>query len=177
MKFFKGLLIVIVGLVVLFLLIGIFLPSQYRVERQITIKAPIDSVFNNALDLHTVLLWNPWTAMDSAAVNTITGTGKDAGDIWKWEGEIVGIGQMTNMEIDTNKSIIRKLEFTEPEMPASTIIWNFSEGQDGVTAVWINEGDAGYPMGRYFGLMMDSMLGSDFEKGLASLKSLTEKQP
>jgi len=68
MKFFKGLLIVIVGLVVLFLLIGIFLPSQYRVERQITIKAPIDSVFNNALDLHTVLLWNPWTAMDSAAV-------------------------------------------------------------------------------------------------------------
>ena len=84
MKFIKGLIIVLIGFIVLFLLIGIFLPSQYRVERQVTIKAPIDSVFNNALDLHTVLLWNPWTAQDSAAVNTITGTGKDRGDIWKW---------------------------------------------------------------------------------------------
>jgi len=174
MKFFKGLVLVLIGLLVLFLLIGIFLPSQYRVERQVTINAPIDSVFNNALDLNTVLLWNPWTALDSAAVNTVTGTGNDIGDTWKWDGEIVGIGQMTNMEIDTNKSIIRKLEFTQPEMAASTIIWKFSEAQDGVRAVWINEGEAEYPMGRYFGLMMDSMLGSDFEKGLASLKALTE---
>ncbi len=175
MKFIKGFILVLIGLLVLFLLVGIFLPSHYRVERQITINAHIDSVFNNALDLNTVLLWNPWTALDSAAVNTVTGTGKDIGDTWKWEGEIVGIGQMTTMEIDTNKSIIRMLEFIEPEMDASKIIWNFSEGQDGVTAVWINEGTAGYPVGRYFGLMMDSMLGEDFEKGLAGLKALTEK--
>ena len=36
------------------------------------------------------------------------------------------------------------------------------------------EGELGYPISRYMGLMMDGMLGKDFEQGLASLKELSE---
>ena len=41
---------------------------------------------------------------------------------------------------------------------------------------WSNFGDlGGNPLVRYFGLVMDKMVGADFEAGLAGLKALAEK--
>jgi hypothetical protein len=43
---------------------------------------------------------------------------------------------------------------------------------------WTNEGDVGRnPLMRWFVPFMDSMMGPDFEGGLANLKALAEKQP
>jgi effector-binding domain-containing protein len=40
---------------------------------------------------------------------------------------------------------------------------------------WIDEGDLGYnPIARYMGLFMGKMMGPDFEKGLAKLKTIAE---
>ena len=41
---------------------------------------------------------------------------------------------------------------------------------------WTNAGDlGGNPVVRYFGLVMDSMVGKDFRAGLNNLKTLAEK--
>ena len=46
----------------------------------------------------------------------------------------------------------------------------------GTRVTWTNEGDMGTnPVNRYFGLMMDSMVGPDFEAGLKNLKALAER--
>ena len=46
---------------------------------------------------------------------------------------------------------------------------------DSVNVVWSNEGDLGAnPINRYFGLMMDRMIGPDFEEGLNNLKRKVE---
>ena len=46
----------------------------------------------------------------------------------------------------------------------------------GTRVTWTNEGDMGAnPVNRYFGLMMDSMVGPDFEAGLKNLKALAER--
>ncbi|MEO6024084.1 MAG: SRPBCC family protein, partial [Burkholderiales bacterium] len=46
----------------------------------------------------------------------------------------------------------------------------------GTKISWSNEGDLGNnPINRYFGLMMHSWVGKDFEAGLANLKTLAEK--
>lgn len=43
------------------------------------------------------------------------------------------------------------------------------------TATWGFDTDLGMnPIARYFGLVMDSMLGADYEKGLAKLKQVCE---
>jgi hypothetical protein len=40
---------------------------------------------------------------------------------------------------------------------------------------WVMDSDNGWnPISRWFGVFMDKMLGPDFEKGLAGLKSLSE---
>ncbi len=46
----------------------------------------------------------------------------------------------------------------------------------GTRVTWTNEGDMGAnPVNRYFGLMMDRMVGPDFEAGLKNLKALAER--
>ena len=43
---------------------------------------------------------------------------------------------------------------------------------------WALDTDMGAgPVGRYFGLMMDSMVGADFAAGLQNLKLLLESMP
>ena len=46
----------------------------------------------------------------------------------------------------------------------------------GTTVSWTNAGEfGGNPFMRYFGLMMDRMVGKDFDAGLNNLKQLAEK--
>jgi len=46
----------------------------------------------------------------------------------------------------------------------------------GTRVTWTNEGDmGGSPINRYLGLLMDRMVGPDFEGGLTNLKGLAEK--
>ena len=46
----------------------------------------------------------------------------------------------------------------------------------GTRVSWTNEGEfGGNPFIRYIGLMMDSMVGKDFDAGLNKLKLLAEK--
>jgi hypothetical protein len=46
---------------------------------------------------------------------------------------------------------------------------------ESIRVTWSNEGDLGAnPINRYFGLMMDRMMGPDFEEGLNNLKRTIE---
>jgi hypothetical protein len=46
----------------------------------------------------------------------------------------------------------------------------------GTRVVWIDAGDLGHnPLSRWFGLLVDKLIGPDFACGLANLKQLTEK--
>ena len=48
-------------------------------------------------------------------------------------------------------------------------------GGENTKVTWSNEGDLGAnPINRYFGLMMDRMMGPDFEEGLNNLKRAVE---
>jgi hypothetical protein len=51
----------------------------------------------------------------------------------------------------------------------------FEKSGDGLRIVWFNEGDLGWnPVSRYFGLLMDRMMGPDFEEGLTKLQKRAE---
>ena len=42
---------------------------------------------------------------------------------------------------------------------------------------WFNQGDLGWnPVSRYFGLLMDKMMGPDFEEGLENLRRKAESK-
>lgn len=176
MKIIKTSLIVLVVLLGVILLVALFLPTGFEVERQIEINAPVDSVFKLVENVETLLKWNPWSRLDPAAENTLSDSLNGVGAYWYWNGAVIGQGSMTISDIDLNKRITYALRFDKPKMNPSEIIFHFQSTSMGTRVGWINRGHLNYPIGRYFGLLMDGMLGKDFEKGLRNLKELAENK-
>ena len=176
MKILKRILVGLTVLLGLLLIVGLFLPSEFHVERRAEIAAPVDSVFKLVENTNNLVQWNPWSELDPESKNETSTPPTGVGAYWYWDGEIIGKGSMTLAALESNKSLEYILRFDEPKMDPSDILFKFSATATGTEVVWINVGKLNYPIGRYFGLMMDSMLGSDFEKGLANLKAMAEKR-
>ncbi|MGD9897698.1 MAG: SRPBCC family protein [Calditrichaceae bacterium] len=174
MKILKLTLYVLAGIIALFLVVALFLPSDYRVERTISIEKPVSTVYNQVIDLRNWENWNPWTAMDPDANSVISGPGKGVGSKWAWEGKVLGTGYLNILEAEENKSIKSDLIFLEPQAMKSFDVWEFRPSGNGTQVVWANVGELDYPVGRYFGLFLDQMMGPDFEKGLKNLKQTCE---
>ncbi len=174
MKLLKVVIYAIVGIVTLFLIVALFLPSHVRVERSIVIEKPTATVYNLIIDFSNYEKWNPWSKTDPEAEGTLEGLPGKPGQKWSWDGDIVGKGSITLKEAIPNKMIKSELRFIEPFEAVSWDIWNFSPTNGGTKVVWANEADLDFPVGRYFGLFYDGMIGPDFEKGLKNLKNLAE---
>lgn len=174
MKVLKIILIVIVLLVGVVLAVAAFLPSEYKVSRSIEINRPVEVVFKNIDNFKNRPAWDPWLSQDPDAEVTYAGPDSGVGASYSWKGETIGSGTMTIEEVVENESIKSKLEFTEPRMSASMVCWKLESTANGTKATWTNRGKLGYPIERFFGLMLDGMLGPDFEKGLQSLKKVIE---
>ena len=52
MKILKNLLIIIVAIIALLLIVAVFLPSEYRVERSVEINKPAEEVYNYVADFN-----------------------------------------------------------------------------------------------------------------------------
>ncbi len=173
MKFLKIVGIAVVVLIIAVVGIAYLIPSHVRVERSIEISAPAEQVFANVNDLKKWQAWSPWYAAEPDAKYDYSGADSGVGAKVAWDGEEVGKGTQVITASEPNKRIETELDFLEQGKATSS--WEFEES-NGVTKVtWGFDTDLGMnPIFRYFGLMMDSMLGPDYEKGLAKLKEVCE---
>jgi hypothetical protein len=81
---------------------------------------------------------------------------------------------MEFVEADPPNRLAYRLSFPEFGMQSKGLLRIVPDGA-GVRVSWTNEGDMGSnPLNRWFGLMMDRLVGPDFEGGLANLKRLAE---
>jgi len=177
MKVLKGILIALLVLVALILLVAVFLPSSFSVTRSIEIQKPVDVIFAETVDLNNRTNWDPWLAEEPSAKTTISGPGNEVGSTWSWEGEVIGSGSMTMEKIVENELIQSSLIFTAPQSSEATVLWKFDAiDTTSTTITWNISGELSYPVERYFGLMMDGMVGSQFEKGLLNLKTYIEQK-
>ncbi|MES2733307.1 MAG: SRPBCC family protein [Bacteroidota bacterium] len=176
MRIFKTIFLSIASLLALLLLIAIFLPSQYHVERTIEINKPTPAVFEEVADFNHWLAWNPWTEMEPTAHNTISGTPKTVGSHWAWEGKEIGVGSLTIQAISPNQSIKSKLAMLQPQAMEADDSWLFEPTDKGTKVIWSNTGKLSYPVERYFGLFMNKILGEQYETGLLKLKQVVEKK-
>jgi hypothetical protein len=173
---FKTLLVVVV-LVIVAAVAGFFLPSSYKVERSASMKARPEAVFPY---LNSLKRWEEWIAWNKKRYPdmTVTFTGPETGvgASYSWQGEEVGRGSVKITSSDPGKGIGYDLDFEEGKYVSKGNLTIASEG-DGVKVTWTNEGALGNnPLNRYFGLLMDQMLGPDFETGLRNLKQRVEPQ-
>jgi hypothetical protein len=153
-------------------------PSTYRVERSLTMAAPVDIPHGLVNDFHRWQLWSPWDALDPKMAKTFDGPFAGTGAIYSWSGnDQVGKGKMTILESKQYDSIRIQLEFIEPWASTNTTFFTFQPVPEGVQVTWAMEGTNNF-VGKAFSLFMDmdGMIGKDFEKGLASIKTLAETE-
>ncbi len=163
---------------VLFLVVGFLLPRQVHVERSVAIDAPPTTVFALLGGFRMFHRWSPWHGLDPNLRYTYSGPDFGAGATIEWAGDpkTVGSGRQEIVEARSPDRILFALYFG-PDGRATGEYTLSAEGDD-TRVTWGFDTDLGVnPLGRYFGLMMDGMVGKDFEKGLASLKILAEGLP
>lgn len=179
MKILKILLGGLLGLLVLLGAIGFFLPDSAHVERSIEIKAPQAKVFAMLSSFQRFNEWSPWYELEPTAQVTYSGPSVGVGAKMAWAGKDVGSGSQTITGIDGAELIRIDLDFgpdgkakayyqlSPVDDTTTRLVWGFDTTAEGNLLA--------RGMARYFNLMMESMLGPDYEKGLAKLKTVLEQ--
>lgn len=170
-----GLLLAIV-IVVGFLIPQLFLSKSFAMDRGTAIAAPQADVHAVVSDLTT---WKDWTAWNKTAdptvVYTYTGDPATVGHGMEWSGDKLGKGKLVLTAISPDR-IEYEMEFDgQDKSDGSIVLLASGDGGQSTSVTWGFSGEMeGMPYKRYFGLLMDGMVGPDFEKGLSSLKERLE---
>ena len=169
-------LIALAVIVIVFVVIVAMRPSEYRVARTTTISAPAPVVFAQVNDFHKWNAWNPWAKMDPAMKQTYEGAPAGTGAVYTWTGNRqVGEGRMTLTESRPPDLIRINLEFRKPFAATSTAEFTFRPDGQRTAVTWSMVGNLNF-VAKFIHLFvgMDRMIGANFEKGLADMKSVAE---
>jgi hypothetical protein len=175
----KKILIGLVVIVVILVVVIALQSSTYHVERSATINAPAAVVFAQVNDFHNWNAWSPWAKIDPAMKQTFEGAPAGTGAIYTWTGnKEVGEGRMTITDSHPSDQIKINLEFVRPFAGTNTTVFTFKPQGNQTVVTWGMSGDKNF-IAKAFHLVvnMDKMLGGDFEKGLAQMKSTAEAAP
>jgi uncharacterized protein YndB with AHSA1/START domain len=168
------------GLVVVVLALLAFAatrPDTFRVQRSTTIKAPPAKVFALLNDFQKFGAWSPWEKLDPTMKRTFSGPASGPGSVYGWDGnDAVGVGRMEILQAVPDNKVVIKLDFLKPFEAHNTTEHTLQSRGDQTTVTWAMYGPHPYLM-RVIGLFvsMDSMVGKDFEQGLANLKRVAEQ--
>jgi hypothetical protein len=167
---------IVYGLVAFFVImaIGSFaVPRISHVERSLVMQAPASVIFDQVSDLKKNEAWSPWKDPTMKITYAPITEGKGASS--SWVSEKMGSGTMTISETVPTSSINIDLDFGA--MGTAKSVWTFATEGEAVKVTEVMTSDAGMnPVKRWMSLMTDMMVGPAFEKGLASLKEVSETQ-
>ena len=168
-----GLFVLVTG----FVISAYLLPRNVTVERQVTIAAPPEVVFPLVNSLQRSTEWSPWILRDPAISVTFEGPSEGVGNIMIWTSEVdtVGNGRQEIVESIANQRVATLLDFGE--MGTANAWIDLAQIEGGTQVTWGLNADMGLnPIGRWMGLMMDRLVGPDYEAGLANLQDLIETE-
>ena len=175
MKVLKWLLLVILALIVVLFAGGYLLSPKFTVSRSVLVAAPPDRIYPLVADPRQWKEWSVWNRRDPAMAIEYSGPESGAGAVWSWKSKSEGDGRMSFTAAEPGRRVAYDLYFPDFGTTSSGAFDFAAEG--GATRVTCTmNGDMGSnPFFRWFALNADSMVGKDFEAGLAGLKTLAEK--
>ena len=174
---FRNIAIAVVVVIAAILIYAANQPDNFRVQRATTIKAPPEKIFPLIADLHSWGSWSPWEKMDPAMKRTYSGPASGKGAAYAWEGNSkVGEGRMEITEASPPSKVSIKLDFLKPLEGHNTAEFTLEPKGESTNVTWAMYGPSAY-IAKVMGVFvsMDSMIGKDFEAGLANLKAAAER--
>jgi hypothetical protein len=157
-----------------------FQPAEFSVKRSATIAAPPADVFARVNDFHNWQAWSPWAKLDPKSKVAFEGSTSGKGAVFKWSGnDKVGEGSMTIVESQPARQVRIKLAFVRPFESTADTVFDFAPAGSGTTVTWTMSGRNDNFIAKAFCLVMggpDRVIGQDFERGLAQMKTAAEKK-
>ena len=144
-------------------------PDTFRVQRTKSIQAPPEKLFALVNDFRRWGSWSPYEKLDPAMKRTHSGAANGKGAVYEWAGNgKAGQGRMEVVDTSPPSKVTIKLDFFKLTLDAKG-------GSTNVT--WAVHGPQPYfaKVMTIF-VRMDSLLGKEFEAGLANMKSIAEEQ-
>lgn len=175
-KSLLGLVAVLVVAAAAILLLASRQPDEFRIERSITISAPPDKIVPHIDNFQQWSAWSPWEHLDPAMQRSFSGPPAGKGSIYEWNGnDKVGQGRMEILESSTAKVTI-KLDFYKPMEANNVAEFVLQPKGDATDVIWAMYGPMPF-ISKVVGVFMDmdKLVGSDFERGLAELKKVSEQ--
>jgi uncharacterized protein YndB with AHSA1/START domain len=169
--------IVIVVLIGGVLILAALKPDTFRVRRTASIKAPPEKIFPLINDFRKWDAWSPWEKKDPAMKRNFGATTSGRGAMYAWEGnKDVGQGSLEIAESVPPSKVALRLDFVKPFEAHNIVEFTLEPQGEATNIVWTMQGQTPYfaKIIHVF-IDMDSMVGKDFEAGLAALKAVAEK--
>jgi effector-binding domain-containing protein len=173
----KKILIGLIALLVVLAVIGLILPRHVPVKRSVTINRPASLVYATVNSFVLFPKWSPWQDLDPNMSQSTEGPRDGVGAKLIWKGnDKVGSGTQLITASTADQAVASDLNFGD--MGTAKSLVTLAADGNMTRATWTVEVDMGAnPIGHYFGLTMDGMLGKDFASGLSKLKNLVESMP
>jgi Polyketide cyclase / dehydrase and lipid transport len=174
----KKILIGLGAALALLLIVIAMQPATFHVERSITMAASPEAAFAQVNDFHAWSAWSPWEKLDPTMKRSYDGAPAGVGAKYAWVGnKEVGEGRMTIEQSEPGKIAI-KLEFLKPFAATNSATFTFAKTPEGNKTTWAMDGNNNF-ISKAFHLVMDmdKMIGPDFERGLAGIKTAAEAAP
>jgi len=179
MKVIKYILIGLIGIVVLTLTVGLFLPSNYQVKQSIVINVPANVVFDEVNNFKQWNNWSPWQGQDPNTHISYEGPSSGVGNkmLWDSKNPKVGKGSQEIIISVPNKHIQTVLKFAGWD-GITKASWDFEEQEHNKTRVtWTFNSQIGRNIFyKYMSLIFKPALKRDYAKGLQQLKNHTERR-
>lgn len=180
MKILKTALIAFGVIIAIALIVPLFTQKEYSVKRDIIINKPKSEVYDYVKYLKNQDNFSVWARRDPNMKKEYRGEDAKVGFVSAWDSQSdeVGKGEQEIKAIKEGEKIDYELRFLKPFEATEHAYFAFEEAGENATKVtWGFDGKMDYPMNAMLLLMdMEAMLGKDFEDGLATLKTILEKQ-
>ena len=171
------LLLALAAVVALLLIVAATRPDSFRITRTAVIKARAPKIFALIDDLRSFNNWNPYERKDPSAKGSYSGPARGVGAAYAWSGRKAGAGRMEITASEAPNKVTMQLDFVKPFKARNTAEFTLQAQGDKLTVVsWAMHGPSPH-LAKLIGVVfnMDTMIGKDFEAGLANLKSITER--
>ena len=152
-------------------------PDTFTVQRSITINAPPEKIFAIVDDFRRWPDWSPWEKLDPSMKRTLGGAASGKGATYAWKGNSkAGQGRMEVIESVPPRKVGMQLDFNKPFEGHNVAEFTLVPQGEATQVDWVMRGPTPFvsKLMQVF-VSLDTMIGKDFEEGLANLKVLTEK--
>jgi uncharacterized protein YndB with AHSA1/START domain len=175
MKILKGIALVVVVAACGLVAVASTRPDDFRIERSLRIEAPAARIYPLVNDLHRHAEWSPFEKKDPAMARRHSGAPQGPGAVYEWNGNAeIGSGRMEILESKEPERVAIKLDFLTPLEAHNTAEFLFVPDGEATTVTWAMYGPQPF-LGKVMSVLldMDTMIGREFEAGLANLAAIT----